>query len=85
MTKDALLPEIFPRILKEAIVNPDKHLKQWSGWRDLNSRPLRPEPNPLYYNTFKPNSYRHFIFPFMRSGSYSVDINHAFAPQKGGE
>lgn len=62
----------------------DNLLKKWSGWRDLNSRPLTPELKNHFYNTFKISVYKYLVFPLDPNVVYSGLKVTVILPSKGG-
>ena len=58
-------------------------LKRWSGWRDLNSRPLTPESRNHFYNTFKLSVYKYLVFSFIGIRHHSGAKLPVISPSQG--
>ena len=75
---------IFTSETKAYSMNIPNLLKKISGRKDLNLRPLHPQPSTLKYNTFKTNIYNHIVFLFVVMRMHSCAMSY-WNSTKGGE
>jgi len=78
------VPQIFPLLMPAPYSFLSKLLKKWSGWRDLNSRPLTPEARNHFYNTFKLSVYKYLVFSFIDIRHHSWVKLPVISPSQGG-